>query len=174
MAEIQVRTAKNKSRIKYLPKKRTLVDLTPMVDLGFLLITFFILTTSLSMPTVAGLVIPKDSKAEMPVCESCTLTLLPQANDEIYYYEGMPSVNTILHKTGFSEKDGLRDLIQNKQRRVCALKGSKDETVVIIKPGIKSSYKNMMDVLDEIKINNVTHYFFADEDDIDKSLLKND
>ena len=174
MAEIEIRTAKKKSGVKYFSKKKISVDLTSMVDLGFLLITFFIVTTSLNAPTIAGLVMPKDDKAKMPVCESCTLTLLPQANDEIYYYEGIPATNTIIHKTGFSEKGGLRDLIQNKQQRVLALKGSKDETVVIIKPGNKSSYKNMIDIFDELKINNVTHYFFSDEDTIDKKLLGNE
>jgi biopolymer transport protein ExbD len=174
MAEVEIKTTKKKSYVKYLPKNKISVDLTPMVDLGFLLITFFIVTTSLNAPTVAGLVMPKDDKEEMPVCESCTLTLLPQANDEIYYYEGMPATNTIIHKTGFLEKGGLRDLIQSKQQRVLALKGSKDETVVIIKPGTKSSYKNMMDILDELKINNVTRYFFAEEDTIDKKLIGNE
>ena len=171
MAEIEIKTAKKKSGIKYLPKKKISVDLTPMVDLGFLLITFFIVTTSLNMPTVARLAMPKDDKAEMPVCESCALTLLPQANNEIYYYEGIPTVNTVIYKTGFSEKGGLRDLIQKKQQKVLALKGSTDETVIIIKPGANSSYKNMMDILDELKINNITRYFFADEDPIDKKLI---
>jgi len=54
---------------------------------------------------------------------------------------------------------------------VLALKGSTDETVIIIKPGANSSYKNMMDILDELKINNITRYFFADEDPIDKKLI---
>jgi biopolymer transport protein ExbD len=171
MAEIQTSTVKKKTGIKYLPKKKLFVDLTPMVDLGFLLITFFILTTSLTMPSISKLVMPKDSKADMPVSESCALTLLPAGNNEIYYYEGISAGNTLFHKTNFSENGGLRELIENKQQKIFSIKGTKDAMVVIIKPGKESSYKNMIDILDEMKISDVAHYIIVDEDAMDRKLL---
>jgi biopolymer transport protein ExbD len=172
MAEILIKTEKKKTGVKRLPKKGIAVDLTPMVDLGFLLITFFIVTTSLTVPTIAKLVLPKDDKISTLVCESCTLTLFPQANNEIVYYEGIPGNSTILRTTTFSEKGGLRNLIQTKQQKVLAEKGTKDEMVVIIKPGKKSSYKNVIDILDEMQINNVTQYFVTDEEPIDRKILQ--
>ena len=60
---------------KYSARNSLGVDLTPMVDLGFLLITFFILSTALSEPLVAQLVMPKDSDVKTPVKENAVLTL---------------------------------------------------------------------------------------------------
>ena len=64
------------------------VDLTPMVDLGFLLISFFMLSTTFSQPRVSNLIMPKDSDTETPVGGLATLTLMPGRNNEIDYYEG--------------------------------------------------------------------------------------
>src|ERR1700687_3744258 len=69
-------------------KRAVRVDLTPMVDLGFLLITFFILTTVLSQPTIASLVLPKDSNIKTPLKENAVLTLMLTRNDSIEYFEG--------------------------------------------------------------------------------------
>ena len=81
-------------------KMSTRIDFTPMVDLGFLLITFFMLTTTLAKPQILALVMPeKDIKKEdiEPVKESKVLTLLlsSQKNpdggvtDKVYWYEGL-------------------------------------------------------------------------------------
>lgn len=67
---------------KYIPR----VDMTPMVDLGFLLITFFIMTTELSKPTAMDLYMPKDGPPTH-LCETCALTVLVD-KDNLYYYEG--------------------------------------------------------------------------------------
>ena len=175
MAQVQIESQKNKSGVKHLHKKSLSVDLTPMVDLGFLLITFFILTSTLTTPTVTNLIMPKDdTKDNMPVCESCALTLLPTGNNELYYYEGIPATATVLHKTSFAETGGLRELIQNKQRKVAKAKGTRDQMTVIIKPGKNASYENIINILDEMKINDVTHYVIADKDVFDKKLLPDD
>jgi biopolymer transport protein ExbD len=157
MAQMEERTrreSKNDSASKSLR-----VDLTPMVDLGFLLITFFILTTALSEPTVARLVMPKDTQVKTLVKENATLTLMLKRNDSIDYYEGdMPKQEFI----GHCSFNNLRSVIQQKQKKVAQVLGNSKETVAIISPGDESTYKNFVDALDEIQINDIQHYFIID------------
>ena len=132
------------------------VDLTPMVDLGFLLITFFILTTTLSQPKSTNLIMPKDSTEKILLKESVVLTLRPVRNNSIDYFEGRnESVENVKH-CSYSE---LRSVIQQKQNEVEKILGNKNESVVIIDPSSESSYKNFVDVMDEIQINDIGHYF---------------
>ena len=63
------------------------IDMTPMVDLGFLLISFFVITTELSQPRTTNLNMPKDGPA-MPLGESDALTILLDRDNRIWYYEG--------------------------------------------------------------------------------------
>ena len=91
MAELDQSSAANKKRpgVRRSKKLSTRVDLTPMVDLGFLLITFFIFTTSLSRPTTLAMKLPKDVpdniKQKQPA--SGALTVLLAGNDRVFYYE---------------------------------------------------------------------------------------
>lgn len=132
------------------------VDLTPMVDLGFLLISFFMLTTTLSQHRVANLIMPKDSDIETLVGEQATLTLMPVRNNEINYYEGRQPAPGLIRHCSYAE---VRAVIRQKRQKVAEALGSADKTVVIIDPGPESSYKNFMDLLDEILINDIQHYF---------------
>ncbi|HEY5369988.1 MAG TPA: biopolymer transporter ExbD [Hanamia sp.] len=132
------------------------VDLTPMVDLGFLLITFFILTTTLSQPKSADLMMPKDSKEPTLLKESFVLTLMPVRNNRIDYFEGRNESASDVKHCSYRE---LRSVIQQKQKKVEKISGSKNETVIIIDPSSESSYENFVDVMDEIQINDIRHYF---------------
>jgi biopolymer transport protein ExbD len=154
MAQIEEKTH-SKSK-KYLHKRLLRVDLTPMVDLGFLLITFFVLTTSLSEPTAAALVMPKDSSAKTLVKGNAVLTLMLMRNDSIAWYEGASEANPRITYCRFNE---LRSVIQQKQKKVASILGDRNETIIIIYPGKESTYKNFMDVMDEVNINDITHYF---------------
>lgn len=163
MAEIQTTTTANKHAGSKQKKLSTRVDLTPMVDLGFLLITFFIFTTSLSKPNAMKLFLPKE-ELNTPltnIAKSKVLTILPAADNVVYYYYGDNAL--AMQQTNFSEQ-GIRKIILEKRKEVAAKFGDAKETVVLIKPTDNATYQNMVDVLDEMLINNISRYMLLDAD----------
>ena len=164
MAEI-LPTASNSRRragVKRMKRHSVKTDMTPMVDLGFLLITFFVFTAELSKPSVVKLIMPKDGH-ETPVGNSNALTILLDANDRVYYYHGnwkdASATNRVL-KTNLSVTDGLGKLIREKQQwlDVNNKKEGRNGLMLLIKAGKEASYRNVMDALDETLINIVTKY----------------
>lgn len=152
MADITTPTqAKNKKHQHKLIR----VDLTPMVDLGFLLITFFILTTTMQEQTQMNLVLPKDSPLTTDVPLSKVLTFILNRNDSIGYYEGDSK------EIRFERFGAMRNIIQKKQLSLTNT-GDKDKMVLIIKPTKESTYKNLIDALDEIRINDCRTYFITE------------
>jgi biopolymer transport protein ExbD len=138
------------------PKKlSTRVDLTPMVDLGFLLITFFIFTTTMSQPTAMKLFLPKDTEKpedQNKLKESAALTIMPGKQNQVYFYEGLDPT-----KIQASNFKAIRDEILDKKRRV-----DPKDFMVIIKPTQDASYKNVVDLLDEMTIDEVKRYALVD------------
>ncbi|MEO8111999.1 MAG: biopolymer transporter ExbD [Ginsengibacter sp.] len=153
MAEIIANTKPNKQ--KFI-KKNIRVDLTPMVDLGFLLITFFIITTTLQEQKQMKLLLPKDSTDSTLTGQATTLTFILKGNDSIGYYEGFAKETMNL---GFGS---MRSIIQQKQISLTNNHIDKNKLTIIIKPTPESSYKNFIDALDEISINDCKHYFIAE------------
>lgn len=133
-------------------KRSTRVDLTPMVDLGFLLITFFVFTTALTQPTAMKLILPKDAPIQDNVPEHAVITLIPAKNDLIYYYEGKDP--TRMKTAGFHS---IRDIVLDKKRR-----SDPKWFEVILKPSKDANYKNVVDILDEMKIDGVPRYALVD------------
>jgi Biopolymer transport protein ExbD/TolR len=172
MAAIETVQNSKSPGVKKIVKKSTRVDLTPMVDLGFLLITFFVFTSALSEPKVMQVNQPndRDISAYSEICASCALTLAPGSNGVIYYYEGMAEDKPAVKTTGFSA-DGLRSIILRKKAALALLNDSAKELVLIIKPGDESTCRNFVDMLDEVLINDVKHYFIAEPDDNDRLLI---
>lgn len=171
MASIENDIPGKHSNLKRMSKKNTRVDLTPMVDLGFLLITFFVFTTQLSLPTAMSLNMPFD-KADPgdKICASCVLTLCLQANNTIRYYEGMPESNPLVKQTSFST-DGIRNIILQKKKEVLKVRGTSDDFVLIIKATDKSIFQNFVDIMDEVTINRVKHYYIDEVNELDKILF---
>ena len=156
MATIENYQAGKTNRQISLKKKNTRVDLTPMVDLGFLLITFFVFTTTMNTPTVMKVDMPFDKTTENnPVCKSCALTVLLCNDDVIKYYEG-DFATAVFHSTNYAD---IREVIRNKKELVKRVRGSTDEFVLIIKPTGESSFKNFVDITDEVTINQVKRYY---------------
>jgi len=143
--------------VKKSKKLSTRVDLTPMVDLGFLLITFFIFTTTMSQPTAMKLNLPKDTDKpdeQNKLKESAALTVMPSKGDMVYYYEGLDPSK--LQSSTF-KKNAIRDIILDKKRRT-----DPKDFMVIIKPTKDATYKNTVDILDEMKIDDVKRYALVD------------
>ena len=141
--------------VKKGKKMSTRVDLTPMVDLGFLLITFFIFTTTMSQPTAMRLNLPKDvekSEDQNKVKVSAVLTLMLGKNDQVYYYEGDDPSK--LQGVGYKK---IRDIIIDKKRRT-----DPKDFMVVIKPTVDATYKNTVNILDEMTIDEVKRYALVD------------
>lgn len=146
----------NKQRAK---KMSTKIDMTPMVDLGFLLITFFMLTTTLQKPSVMQLNMPDktEDNTTTPTPASRTLALIAGPKSKVYYFRGDPKdPNTKIEVTNYSAT-GLRQVIAENKAAVDAAAG-KDKFVVVVMPMDKASYKNVVDLLDELAITGSERY----------------
>ena len=153
--------------VKKGKKLSTRVDLTPMVDLGFLLITFFIFTTTMSQPTAMKLFLPKDTEKpeeQNKVKASGALTIMLGKNDRIYYYEGELAPDASNFKS--SNFKDIREEIINKKKAT-----NPEDFVVVIKPGPESTYRNTVDMLDEMTINDVKRYAMVDIADVELQLM---
>jgi len=168
--------------VKKAKKLSTRVDMTPMVDLGFLLITFFIFTSTMSTPTTMALNMPKDEKDPNKQNEakaSGALSIFLGKNDAVYYYEGELAPDGSNFKV--SNFKDIRDVIINKRKAVMAshvhdaqceeirARNNGDpnscrdrDFVVVIKPDKDATYKNTVDMLDEMTINGVKRYALVD------------
>lgn len=188
--------------VKKAKKLSTRVDMTPMVDLGFLLITFFVFTATMSTPTTLDLNMPKDvddPNKKTEVKQSSVLTIMLGKGDQIYYYEGQLEVSA--EKNNFKQTTfkGIRDIIIKKKNEVksrhqhndaicrpereAAKKKNPDDPnwekacedvdfVVIIKPDEDATYKNTVDILDEMTINQVKTYAIVKILDQEYELIK--
>ena len=167
--------------VKKAKKLSTRVDMTPMVDLGFLLITFFIFTTTMSTPATMKLFMPKDEKdkdKQTEVKESGALTIMLGKNNGVYYYEGQLKEDGSNFKSSTFKQ--IRDEIIHKKQEVIEngrrLGYNKDtldkDFVVVIKPNSEATYKNTVDMLDEMTINQVHRFALIDITEDENKLIK--
>jgi biopolymer transport protein ExbD len=141
-----------------------------------LLITFFMLTTTLSKPKAMDIAMPdKDEKTkdQKPVPESRTLTILLGKNNKVEWYKGLvdkpltpPTVD------GFS-KTGIRKVLIEESNKIKQASGGK-EMIVLIKPSDKSVYSDMVNIIDELNIANVQIYAIVDITKPEIALLQRD
>ena len=183
--------------VKKAKKLSTRVDMTPMVDLGFLLITFFIFTATMSSPTTMDLNMPKETEKQeeqTEVKQSGALTIMLGKQDKVYYYEGELAPDGANFKSGTFKT--IRDEIINKKKSVIsnhvhdascekAQQRAKDKNdpdwkdacrdrdfVVAIKPTEDATYKNTVDILDEMTINGVKRFAMVKISDTEKQLVQ--
>ena len=199
MAEI---TSNSKSEKKGKPKKlSTRVDFTPMCDLGFLLITFFMLSTSMNKPQTMELSLPSKDKVteeeQSKIKESTAITIILGKEDKLFYYFGIGTeeaapqvIETTYAPDGIrkmllqrnldvvAQVRKLKDQFENKsiseeelRKKTSAAKDNKLAPVVMIKSSDEATYKNMVDILDEMQICSIGRFAMVDITDYDKVLV---
>jgi biopolymer transport protein ExbD len=160
MAELEQKQIGNRTRRKRIS---TRIDFTPMVDLGFLLVTFFMLTTAFTKPQTMEINLPVIG-GEQSVPASKTITIILGAEDRIYWYHGLASEPFEgPNETNFSN-DGIRKILSEKKSTI-------QDLIVLIKPTNKSVYKNVVDILDEMNISNIKKYALVDITKEDLNLI---
>lgn len=140
-------------------KASTRVDLTAMVDLAFLLITFFMLTTTLAKKKEMDMVVPDNSipQSNLPIAASRSMTILLGSHNKVEWYMGeagksAPTVD------GYG-KDGLRKaLIENGKQVLASHAAPNNFMIVVVKPSDKSTYENFVTTLDELSITGIQSY----------------
>ncbi len=144
------------------------VDLTPMVDLNLLLITFFMFATTLNKPKAMLINMPFDDvkiEQQNKVKEGATMTILLGKNHRLYYYHGIGSEENPpeVQVAYFKDEGGIRDILIEKKKTVDGLirNGtllSYDKATVIIKPDETSTLEDFIGILDEMTINAIPVY----------------
>lgn len=203
MTEMNTSSNNGDKKKKGKPTKMNLrVDFTPMVDMNMLLITFFMLCTTLSAPQVMDIVMPAKATdtAEPPVVsDKTTVTLLLSENDQVFYYWGIPEYqnpnslqktdlgvdglrNVLLERNGILAQQ-VKDLKQKRYKKeiseeqfkseLSELKKSKESITVIVKPTNSSTYNNLVKTLDEMQICSVGKYAIVDPEAGDNYLIEN-
>jgi biopolymer transport protein ExbD len=155
--------SRQRAGVRRVKKHSLKTDMTPMVDLGFLLISFFVITTELTEPRVAPLNMPHDGPGtDLP--KSAALTLLIGGDKKIFYYHGdweeANKYNEILPTT-LDLRTGIGKVIRDKQQKldILNLNGERrNALMVIIKAGRNANYSQVIDALDEMLLNNVKKY----------------
>lgn len=162
----QKNSGQGKGIVKKGKKLSTRVDMTPVVDLAFLLLTFFMLATTFIKPQVMELILPEkqdgETKSKQPkVNEKKVLSVVLDGENKIYWYIGM--TDPLVMETDYSET-GIRKVLIEQNMMI-------DKIVVLIKPDETSTYENLVDILDELEITNIARYALVDMDDEDKAIM---
>lgn len=156
---------KDKGKKVRSKKSSTAIDMTPMVDLAFLLLTFFMLATTFNKPQTMELTVPEKPKQEEDqplVNEKRVLSLVLGEQDKIYWYMGITEPD--VQVTDYSG-EGVRRILLEKNQEI-------NNLIVLIKPSDESKYENLVDILDEMHISNVARYALVDATADDLALIK--
>lgn len=169
MAEVQEKDS-GKGGKKRSKKMSVHLDMTPMVDLAFLLLTFFMLTTTFSKPQTMEInmpVKPDNEDEQIALKASNAMTIILGENDNLYYYFGLgdPAENPEVLKSDYSA-NGIRKVLISPQVR------GNEKMTVLVKAMEKSRYKNVVDILDELKITDTNRFAIVEIRDTDKELIQ--
>ena len=134
------------------------IDMTPMVDVAFLLLIFFMVTTVFRLPQAMEINLPPESSAEAEVSEKNLLYLRVDPADSLWYNIGFDNPQRMPWK-------GLSALLQDRKTAVG------DKLTIVAKVHRKASYSNMVDLLDEFNLAKTTRFSILKFDAVDDSLI---
>jgi biopolymer transport protein ExbD len=163
MSEITTTPAKGKSRLT-APR----IDLTPMVDLAFLLLTFFIFNTTLTTPSAITTLLPADSKDSSKVAASGAVTIIA-GKENMLVYNG--SNIERIQKIPYTNTQDLRIALLSLQNQLITTEGNDDKLFVMIKPTEETAFQHVVDLLDEMKICMMKRYTLTDATATEISLI---
>ncbi len=176
MAELDTSGGGGKKGGKVRSKKAsTRIDLTAMVDLAFLLITFFIMATTLAKPKAMETIWPDktDKTKQLPVPQSRTMTVLLGSNHQIEWFLGEPG-KSVPTKDNFG-KNGIRKSLIDNSKKVEETHAVPDNyMIVLIKASDKAKYKDFVTMIDEINITGIKSYAVVPLLPVELELLKRD
>lgn len=161
---------KERRRIRNRPMPK--VDLTAMVDLAFLLITFFMLTTSLNTPNELDIAMPDKGPITEPILlsEDRVLNLLLGENNELTYYRGTAdSPKSSPQKVAYG-KLGLGELLAKTTVDVKQATNGQD-IIVLIKPSEGSIARNLVDAVDAVQRAAIGRYMITKINDVEKRMM---
>jgi biopolymer transport protein ExbD len=144
-------------------KQSTKVDMTPMVDLAFLLLTFFILTSTFNKAKTMEVTMPdkvKDEAEQTKINENDILNLVLGENNKIHYWIGLTPPAEV---TDYSP-NGVRKLLLERIK-------ANPKLMVLIKPKDESRYENMVDILDEMDITQMKRFAIVEFTEDDKTII---
>lgn len=148
---------KKKKKHKKMRRLGVRIDMTPMVDVAFLLLTFFMLTTTMSRPQTMEINLPPSNTTNVEVAFQNLLTIRVKEDGAIFWNFGVDK----------PAKIEFKDL-----RKFLTEKGQENpKLVTLLKIDRKGKYKTMVDIMDELNLSNVTRFSIAPMADVDKAIL---
>jgi len=162
MADLNNKVERGSGRVKR-SRHSARVDMTPMVDLMFLLITFFMLTTTLAKPVAMDVAMPDQGGGVLEVSDERTVTICLGKDDKLEWHRGTIEKPIVSPSVISTTSGNVREILLNQSQEVLRTTGDiKKGLIVLIKPSDKSNYKNLVDVIDELTIANVNTYSIVD------------
>lgn len=134
----------------------THIDMTPLVDVAFLLLTFFMYTTSMSRPQTMEINLPPDKNVKVEIAESNLLTL--RVNDKGVVFWSMAL-------------DAPQKIEFNALRAFLVEKNMNPKLTVLLKIDRAGKYEMMVNLIDELTNSKVTRFSIAPMLDADKALI---
>lgn len=158
MAEVQTAEPHGKKKGKHKKKRRVAIriDMTPMVDVAFLLLTFFMLTTAFSLPQTMEINLPP-SDTQVEVAASNLMTLRVNEKGDIYWNIGTDAPQKV-------EWKDFPKLIGDRNK-------ANQRLITLIKVDRNAKYNNMVEIIDALNVADVTRFSIAPMTDADKAAL---
>ena len=175
MAEVQVQEKGNKGGKVRSKKNSTRVDMTPMVDLNFLLLMFFMFTTTFTKPNIMDLTLPakpddKTTQVKPPMVDlRNSITFIIGKDDNLFYHQqDAKGLNeSTLVKTSY-DREGVEKVIEQAKKNAV----KKENFTVIIKPVDDASFKHFVDILDEMEITGSEHFGISELKPFEKEVYE--